>query len=361
MIRNCLLLAVDSVGIDPKGHDRAESVYGQSSFLFPKGRHGELIELDNVPIEGALVETDVTAGQQRGGIECALTYTAHFTGQDAASRHGLLQGLGLNERLLQEMVAQNNLFRLFHDPCLANAIFPAHLAFFGASHVSDLMASYSREQVEEHVRFRGRPVRLLGKDKHGFAELFTLSEINQNIFLHAARQAGLPLATWHDVRRGQALTSSMTHQLESDFDWSLFGQEALPLRSCEQAADVLWALVEQHSFVFYKYQLADLVAHSGRLELARDVFETIERFVEALLQRAAGDSFVVVTSDHGHLEQVEYHHGHPKTKVPTWCFGPDAAARAAGLRKPQAIYDLFAGFADEQRRTPSQVTGSRPA
>src|SRR5690348_4015772 len=40
--------------------------------------------------------------------------------------------------------------------------------------------------------------------------------INQNIFVHAARQAGVKLRTWNDVRGGDALTSSLTHELEAD-------------------------------------------------------------------------------------------------------------------------------------------------
>jgi len=33
-----LLIALDSVGIDSLGHERPESVYAQSRFLFPRGR-----------------------------------------------------------------------------------------------------------------------------------------------------------------------------------------------------------------------------------------------------------------------------------------------------------------------------------
>ena len=33
-----ILIALDSVGIDPLGHDRPVSVYSDSRFLFPRGR-----------------------------------------------------------------------------------------------------------------------------------------------------------------------------------------------------------------------------------------------------------------------------------------------------------------------------------
>src|SRR5437879_10600328 len=93
-----ILIAVDSVGIDPFGHDRPESVYSDSRFLFPRGKRGEVLELSNAPLNGALVETDVTAGRERGGIEFALTYTSIFTGQKAVRRQGLVPSPGFEDQ-----------------------------------------------------------------------------------------------------------------------------------------------------------------------------------------------------------------------------------------------------------------------
>ena len=339
-------IAVDSVGIDPLGHDRPESVYAGSEFLFPRGRSGEVIPLPDAPCEAVLVETDVASGCRRGAIECALTYTSHFSGFSAVERHGLMQGLGLNDRLLEGLIDESNLLRLFPDACLANALFPAHLPFLGGSYAKDLLPHVSREEVERTVRFRGSPLALSGRPKRGLAELFTLAEINQNIFIYAARQAGVRLRTWDDVRDGRALTSSLTHELEGEFDLEGMGARPLPARSLDEAADVLARLAAEHSFVFYKYQIADLVSHTGRLDLARAVFQVIERFVAAVLRRIdADETLLLVTSDHGHLEQVSYHHGHPKGKVPTWCFGPSANQLAERLRRPEGVFDAFAGLA----------------
>ena len=338
-----ILIALDSVGIDPLGHGRPESVYGQSRFLFPAGRQGGLLPVPDAPVPGALVETDVVGDSPAGAIECAITYTSIFSGQSAVDRLGLLRGLGLNERGLQEMINRDNLFRHFRRPCLANALFPLHLAFLGSSHVQDLVPACNRQAVEAVLRLDGRPVCLRGPTRHGFAELFTLGEINQNIFVYAARQAGLSLRTWEDVRQGRALTGTLTHELEARFNWDAVGQAALPLRSPAEAAAVLVALADRHDFTFYKYQLADLVSHSGQVALARTVFQTIESFVEAVLRAIDPDeTVVVITSDHGHLEQVAFAHGHPKSKVPTWYFGPDAQRQAERLRRPEGIFHVLA-------------------
>src|SRR6266571_2798655 len=122
-----LLIALDSVGIDPLGHDRPESVYAGSRFLFPARREckqqaGEPLPLVNAPLPGALIETVVAHDDAPGAIECAITYTSIFSGQSALRRHGLMNGLGMNEQTLKEMVRHDNLFRRFRNPCLANAI-----------------------------------------------------------------------------------------------------------------------------------------------------------------------------------------------------------------------------------------------
>lgn len=338
-----LLIALDSVGIDPLGHDRPESVYAGSRFLFPKSRRGELLALPDSPVPGALVETDVIGGNASGAIECAITYTSIFSGRSAAEEHGLLNGLGLKEKSLQDMIRADNLFRHFAEPCLANAVFPFHFPFLGSSFVEDRIPRMEREAIDRRLLLDDEPVRLLGGGKRGFADLFTLAEINQNIFVHAALEARVQLRTWDDVRRGDALTGTMTGELESRFDWSVLGESPLPLRTPAEAAEILVRLAEGHDFTFYKYQLADLVSHTGRVDLARDVFTAIESFIEAILLRIdPRETVVIVTSDHGHLEQVAYSRGHPKARVPTWYFGPDAELHADRLRRPENIFHTIA-------------------
>ena len=254
-----------------------------------------------------------------------------------------LDSVGIvKDRLLEEIVSRDNLFRRFERCCLANAIFPVHIAFLGNSYAQDLVPHFSRESIEGKLLFDNRHVVLKGTDKNGFAELFTLAEINQNIFVYAARQAGVPLRAWADVRRGQALTSSMTHELESRFDMAYFDQEPLAARTPEQAAAILVKLSAEHDFTFYKYQIPDLVSHTGRIELAREVFAIIERFIGLVLSQVdPASTTVIVTSDHGHLEQLGTSRGHPKSKVPTWYFGLDAEHCASLLSRPEGIFQAL--------------------
>lgn len=339
--QNGILIALDSVGIDPLGHTRPESVYAESAFLFPPAATGPVASLPNAPVAGVLYETEVTDGCTHGAIECALTYTTLFSGINAIREHGLMQGLGLKNALLESLIRQQNLFSLIPDSCLANAVFPVHLPCFGSSYLQDILPSFSKHELETSVRFRHQALKLTSPARHGMAELYTLAEINQNIFVYAAQQAGIQLRTWREVQQGKALSSSLTHELEAEFDFSALGLPPLPRQTPEQAGEVLVSLASQHQFTFYKYQIPDLVSHTGQIEEARAVFATIERFLKAVLDRIHPEqTCVVITSDHGHLEQIAFTRGHPKSKVPTWCFAPDAIHHQ--LVSPTAIFDFFA-------------------
>lgn len=116
-----------------------------------------------------------------------------------------------------------------------------------------------------------------------------------------------------------------------------------------------------------KYQLADLISHTGRTDLARRTFALIERFIGELLDRIDEETTLVVTSDHGHLEQVGFTKGHPKSKVPTWYFGAGKMEMVELLRRPEGIFAAFDHLArpsetkKESTQTANGLTRGRKA
>src|SRR5260370_15763519 len=76
-----ILIALDSVGIDPLGHNRPDSVYAQSRFLFPRRLGHDPCSLPDSPIPGALAETVVAGTDGRGAIEGGITYNSIFSRQ----------------------------------------------------------------------------------------------------------------------------------------------------------------------------------------------------------------------------------------------------------------------------------------
>lgn len=68
--------------------------------------------------------------------------------------------------------------------------------------------------------------------------------------------------------------------------------------------------------------------------------DSVERFLATLLVALPAECSVLVTSDHGHLEQVSTQGGRPKSPVPTWVSGADALASARTLTRPEAIFEF---------------------
>jgi 2,3-bisphosphoglycerate-independent phosphoglycerate mutase len=104
-------------------------------------------------------------------------------------------------------------------------------------------------------------------------------------------------------------------------------------RTAGEAADVLGRLVDEHDFVLYEYFLTDLVAHRGDSSAKLEQARRAEALVDAALARIdRGRHDVIVTSDHGNLE--ESHHGrHTTNPVPFLVWGPRAARLAGTVRE----------------------------
>jgi len=132
----------------------------------------------------------------------------------------------------------------------------------------------------------------------------------------ACMEAGVEVRGLEALREGRALTADLTGaawrgQLDLDV-------EAL---SVAEAGRRLAALSRAHRFTLYEYFLTDKLGH-GRLDLPPATLLTqLDRFFDALIKSLDPDvETLVVTSDHGNLEQmdVKTHTRHP---VPLLVYG----------------------------------------
>ncbi len=117
--------------------------------------------------------------------------------------------------------------------------------------------------------------------------------------------------------------SQVTYFLNGGFDRPRFGEErfrvpSLPLvkydERPEMSADVLTkktlAELRDHDFVLVNFANADMVAHSGSFEASVKACETLDRCLGKLwhaVERLNGT--LVLTSDHGNIEQLRNIHG----------------------------------------------------
>lgn len=134
------------------------------------------------------------------------------------------------------------------------------------------------------------------------------------------RAAGVRLRTGADLARGDALPADLTGE-----GWP--EAPAPPPISEEEAGRRLARIARAHTFTLFEFFLTDKAGHSRDAERAASVLRSLDRFFAALLDGLAHDVLLVVTSDHGNLEDLTTK-GHTRNAVPLIALGPGAGAFA---------------------------------
>ncbi|HET6568874.1 MAG TPA: peptidase [Rhodothermales bacterium] len=130
--------------------------------------------------------------------------------------------------------------------------------------------------------------------------------------------AGIPIRGEEALLEGRALSANLTGQ-----GWP--SDVPVPVISEEEAGIRLARLSRQHAFLLYEYFLTDKAGHSQSASDAEAVLISLDRFFGALLHALSDDMLLVVTSDHGNLEDLSTR-THTLNPVPLVAIGPGAAA-----------------------------------
>ena len=142
-----------------------------------------------------------------------------------------------------------------------------------------------------------------------------------------ARAAGVRLRRADDLRAGRALAADLTGEA-----WRrLFDPGLDPVPEAE-AGRRLAALLGAHDAVLYEHFATDKAGHSRDPDRARDVLTALDRFLGGVLGALPADALLVVSSDHGNIEDlsVKTHTRHPVPLV-AWGPGADVFGAAASL------------------------------
>lgn len=121
-----------------------------------------------------------------------------------------------------------------------------------------------------------------------------------------------------DVTRGAAATFDLTGEVVRGFGYPA------PLRSPESAARAVLAGARELDLSYFELFLTDKAGHSQDMAFARHEIQRTERFLTELFARISDDELVVVTSDHGNLEDLSTG-GHTLAKVPLFAKGPTSS------------------------------------
>lgn len=191
-----------------------------------------------------------------------------------------------------------------------------------------LKALLDRGTLFHEVVAAGGSAGLVNAYPDGYFQALDRGRLKVNVPVYAARAAGLALADLAAYRQGEALAADLTGAYLASLD------PALKRLEPEAAGRRLARLAAAFDLCFFDLWLTDRVGHRGSFEEAVALVATLDRFLAGLVP-ALGEVTLVVTSDHGNLEDKSVH-THTTAPVPLLALGPKAEA-FAGLDRLEQV------------------------
>ena len=164
-------------------------------------------------------------------------------------------------------------------------------------------------------------LRAAGLECEGVAE-FTLGRARASATLVAYAAGAGRLRTWADARAGRGLTPDITGARAR-----ALGAPIAP-RSPRAAAGILLEIADRQDLTMFEFFETDEAGHERSMARAREVLARLDAFLRAILDGLPAGWSLVVTSDHGNVEDLSSRN-HTRARVPVLGFGPAAAAVGA--------------------------------
>lgn len=163
----------------------------------------------------------------------------------------------------------------------------------------------------------GRTACLVNAFPQGYFDAVARGKRLHGAIPYAAQAAGLRLCTAADLAAGRALSVDLTNAA-----WrNGLGYPEMPLLTPWDAGKVMAHLANEHDLTFFDHWATDVAGHRGDLATAVRLLEEFDAFLAGLLQNIELDSsLVVITSDHGNLEDCGQRR-HTENPVPTIAIG----------------------------------------
>lgn len=174
----------------------------------------------------------------------------------------------------------------------------------------------------------------------GFFRALTGRRLRLNAPAFAYRAAGGKLPELSDYINGNAISADLTGQYLHSLD------AAAPVYTPAESGALLARLAGRQQFTFFDFWLSDERGHRGSFSDAQLLVEQLDMFLGGISGAAAADLTILITSDHGNLEDKTVR-THTRAAVPLLALGPGAAAfrQAADLTDlVPAIRQLFNGL-----------------
>ncbi len=113
------------------------------------------------------------------------------------------------------------------------------------------------------------------------------------------KSAGVPLKSVNDILKGSAVTAEIIQNI-----WREHLGLNVPEISVEEAAQRLLSAANIHDLILYEFYLTDKAGHSMDREYADRIRDLLNPFLNYLAENLAKMDTLVITSDHGNLEDL---------------------------------------------------------
>jgi 2,3-bisphosphoglycerate-independent phosphoglycerate mutase len=296
-VRKVLLVFLDGVGLgDDDAH--ANAFVGATLPVLARLFEGRLAVRATAPFHGAaasLVGLDATLGMD-GTPQSGTGQTALLTGVDAVQRYGRHFGPWVPVSLRPLLLERSVLARARaagRRVTFANA-YPEELVEAGRAALAD-----GARRLPPYLR-AGPPLAALG--------------------------AGVLDRHTPELERDEAVASEITND-----GWrEHLGRSGVPIRTAAEAGATLARIAAAHDLTLFGHYATDYAGHRGALAGAIAALERVDAFLGGLLADAPADLRIIVTSDHGNIEDCTVEH----TRNPALCLvmGEGHAGFASQLR-----------------------------
>ena len=176
-------------------------------------------------------------------------------------------------------------------------------------------------------------LRALGFPVEGEPEFSLPRRVRASATTVAFAAGGGAFRTFADARAGRGLTHDLTARRAEELGLRL------PRRTPEEAAEIFLGLAVGADFAAFEFFETDEAGHARSMERGLDALSRLDRFLRTLVAGLGPGQSLVVTSDHGNLEDLGTRN-HTLARVPVLGFGP-AAARVEAVEDLTGVAPLL--------------------
>lgn len=224
--------------------------------------------------------------------------------------------------LPQSATGQTALFTGVNAP----AVLGRHVTAFPGARLKAILAE---ESVLKRAAGRGLATTFANPYTPGYLRRIEAGEGRLSASTWAARAADLRFRDLADLRGDRAVTWDVERDLFAS--WLDEGEAELGRIDATEAGRHLAALAAGHHLTLYETFYTDLAGHRRWGIEPAEAVRRLDALLGGLLAHRPADLTVVLTSDHGNLEEAG-HTLHTRNPVPLLAVGP-AARRFAGLTR----------------------------